>query len=530
MRGDRCGCRQRCGCRRDLGACDDGRWLIGGKSLDCGFLTRLAALKFAIEIVTFVGRAIGDAVARPIGGEPIIVVTQALELVVGRLDVLIGNQDDLDLDPRFELGDLGPFFIEQIGGHLDRNLGMHGGGVFLDRLLLNHPQHVQRRRFDVADHTSTVAARAGDMRAFVECRAQPLARQLHQTEARNLSGLHPCAVVMQRVLAALLDLALVFRAFHVDEVDHDQAAQIAQPHLAGHFVGGFEVGAKRGFLDVGALGRSGRVDVDCDQRFGVVDHDRAARGQGDQPRISGLDLMFDLEPGKKRRVVAIAFDASDHVRHDMAHELLRLLADVVGIKQDFADIGGEVVTDGPNDQARLLIDQESARCRRCRRFDGAPQLHHVAEVPLEFFLGAPQPGGTGNQAHAGRQFEPVHDLAQLLALLTLDSARHATAARIVGHQDEIAASQRNIRGECGAFVAALFLFDLDKQLLAFGDRILDAGLGCLDARFEIGPRDFLERQETVTVFAIVDEAGLKAGLYPGDHAFIDIALAGLAPR
>ena len=95
------------------------------------------------------------------------------------------------------------------------------------------------------------------MRAFVERRAQPLARQLHQPEARNLSGLHPRSVVMQRVLAALLDLALVFRAFHVDEVDHDQAAQIAQAHLSGHFVGGLEVGAKRGFLDVGALGGSG---------------------------------------------------------------------------------------------------------------------------------------------------------------------------------------------------------------------------------------------------------------------------------
>ena len=72
-------------------------------------------------------------------------MAQALELVVGRFDVLVRDQDDLDLDPRFELGDLGTFFIEQIGGHLDRHLGMHGGGVLLDRLLLDHPQHVQRR-------------------------------------------------------------------------------------------------------------------------------------------------------------------------------------------------------------------------------------------------------------------------------------------------------------------------------------------------------------------------------------------------
>ena len=166
------------------------------------------------------------------------------------LDVLVRNQDDLDLDPRFELGDFGTFFIEQIGGHLDRHLGMHRGGVLLDGLFLDHPQHVQGRRLDVADHTGTVAARAGDVRALIERRSQPLARQLHQPEARDLAGLHPRTVIVQRVLAALLDLALVFRAFHVDEVDHNQAAQIAQSHLAGHFVSGFEIGAERGFLDV----------------------------------------------------------------------------------------------------------------------------------------------------------------------------------------------------------------------------------------------------------------------------------------
>jgi hypothetical protein len=37
------------------------------------------------------------------------------------------------------------------------------------------------------------------------------------------------------------DLAPVLRLVHVDEVDHDQAAEVAQAHLARHFVGGFQV-------------------------------------------------------------------------------------------------------------------------------------------------------------------------------------------------------------------------------------------------------------------------------------------------
>ena len=457
-------------------------------------------------------------------------MTQALELVVRGLDVFVRNQDDLDLDPCFKLGDFSALFIEQVGGHLDRHLSMHGSSVLLDGFFLDHAEHVQGRRFDVADHTSAVASRARDMCTLVERRAQPLARQLHQPEARNLAGLDPCSIVVQRVLAALLDLALVLRAFHVDEVDDDQPAEVAQAHLAGHLVGRFKIGAKRGFLDVGALGGSGRIDVDRNQRFGVVDHDRAAGGQGHQPRIGGFDLMLDLKAGKKRRVVTVAFDAPDHVRHDMPHELLGLLADIVGIKENLADVGGEIIADCTNHQARFLIDQEGARGRSRRRLDGAPQLHHVAEVPLELFLGATQPGRTRNQAHAGRQFEPVHDLAQFLALLTFNTTRHTAAARVIGHQNKIAPGQRNIGCECRTLVAALFLFDLNEQLLAFGDRILDTGFRGLNARLEIGFRDFLEGQKTVTVFAIVHKAGLETGLDPGDNALIDIALSGLAPR
>ena len=74
---------------------------------------------------------------------------------------------------------------------------------------------------------------------FRERRAQALARQFHQAEARDLAELHAGAVVAQRVAQAVLDFALVLGALHVDEVDDDQAAQVAQAQLARDFVGGF---------------------------------------------------------------------------------------------------------------------------------------------------------------------------------------------------------------------------------------------------------------------------------------------------
>jgi hypothetical protein len=95
--------------------------------------------------------------------------------------------------------------------------------------------------------------RGQDGRAFGQRGLEALAAHFHQAELADGAELHAGAVLAQGVAQAVFHFAAVLRLFHVDEVDHDQAAQVAQAHLARHFVGGFEVGAGGGFLDVAAL-------------------------------------------------------------------------------------------------------------------------------------------------------------------------------------------------------------------------------------------------------------------------------------
>jgi hypothetical protein len=92
---------------------------------------------------------------------------------------------------------------------------------------------------------------------------------------------------------------------HVDEVDHHQAAEVAQAHLARDFFRRFQVGVEGGFLDVAALGGARGVDVDRGQRLGLVDHDRAAGGQADLALVGVLDLRLDLEAVEQRDVVGV---------------------------------------------------------------------------------------------------------------------------------------------------------------------------------------------------------------------------------
>ena len=158
-------------------------------------------------------------------------------------------------------------------------------------------------------------------------------------------------------------------------------------------------------------------------------------------------------------------------------------------------------------------------------FDGAPQLEQVVEVPLQFFGAAADAGGARDDAHALRQLELVHRLAQFLAVLALDAARDAAATRVVRHQHQIAAGERDEGGERRALVAALFLLDLDDQLLALGQRFLDGRAADVDAVPKEAARDFLERQEAVAFLAVVDEAGFERGFDAGDDALVDVGLA-----
>ena len=451
-------------------------------------------------------------------------MTQTLDLVVRRLQVHIGDDDDVDLESRLHAPDLGALLVEQEGGDVHRHLNVHGGRVLLHRLLLEDAQHVQRGRLGVAHEAGAVATRARDVAAFRQRRAQSLAGQFEHAEAADLAHLHARTVQVQRVLEAVLDLALVLGRLHVDEVDHHQAAEVTQSQLAGHLVGGLQVGAEGGLLDVRPARRARRVDVDGDQRLGVVDDDRAARGQVDLTRIRRLDLVLDLESREQRHVVAVELDPVDVAGHHVAHELLGLFVDGRRVDEDLADVGGEVVADGADHQARLLIDQERRRRAVGGALDGAPQLQQVVEVPLQLFERAADARGAGDDAHARGDLELGHKVTQLVAVLALDTTADAAAARVVGHQHQVTAGEADVGGQRRALVATLVLVDLDDQLEAFLDPVGRTALDRLGVVGQAGLGDLLERQETVAVGAVIDERGLEAGLDARDLRFVDVRL------
>ena len=312
--------------------------------------------------------------------------------------------------------------------------------------------------------------------------------------------------------------------FHVDEIDHDQAADVAQPQLPGDFLGGLQIGIAGGCFDVAAARAARRVDVDRDQRFGVVDDEAAAGRQGYLVRIRRFDLALDLIAREQRHRVLIELQLALRVRrHEPLHVLLRLLERFGLVNQAFADIVREIVAQAAGDRVAFLENQERRGAAVVRLDDRIPSGLEIIEIPLQFFRRAPDAGGAHDRAHAVGDLQTVHGLAHLIAVFALDAARDAARAGIVRHQHQKTAGQTDEGGERGALVAALLLFDLHDELLAFLQKILDvepAAGGGLGTEIFLG--DFLQRQKAVALRAIFDERRFEARLYAGDPAFIDI--------
>ena len=262
------------------------------------------------------------------------------------------------------------------------------------------------------------------------------------------------AVVAQCILEAVLHLAVVAPFLHVDEVDDDQPGQVPQLQLPGEFLGRFQVGLQRGFLDRELARRLAGVDVDGDQRLGLVDDEVAARAQRHVGAEHGVQLPLDIVAREQRLGVLELDDVPGLARREHAHEILRFLVRRLASHQDLVRVLGVEVADRALDEIAFLVDE--ARRGRLQRHVAhvLPQAQQILEVALEFLLGARCTRGAHDEAHAVRHLEFVRDRFQALAILRIgDLARDAAAATGVGHQHGVAAGQREVGRQRRALAA-----------------------------------------------------------------------------
>ena len=329
-------------------------------------------------------------------------------------------------------------------------------------------------------------------------------------------------VNLQAFLQAFLDGAVVLVLLHVDEVDHDQAGEIAQAHLAAGLFGRFQVGAHGGLLDIALAGRLAGVHVDGDEGFGLVDHEIAAGLQLDGRRVDRIELAFDGLGDVKRIILAPLLNLAGLARHDDFREVFRLAVGFVALDPDFLDLLVEHVAHRAVNEAAFGIDQRGSFGGQRLLDDLFPEFGEVIIVALDLGLGALGAGGADDQALAFRDVELRDDGLEALAVRRVDDfAGDAAAARCVRHQDRVATGERKIGGQGGALVAAFFLDDLNQHDLPAADHFLDlvalgdrrAGLGRAGRAFAAGAGARLARLRRIVaaLLAVLVRIAFRGG-------------------
>ncbi len=424
----------------------------------------------------------------------------------------------------FDSAHCGTFFVQQIGGDRYRNNGVDFFGILFQRFFFDQTQNRERQRFVITHGAGAGAARADVVTGLAQRRAQALTGHLQQAEARNMADLNARPVLTDGFAQTILHGALVANRGHIDEVDNDQAAEVAQTQLAGNFVSRFEVGIEGCLFDIAAAGGAGGVDIDRGQRFGAIDNDRPAGRQAHFALEGGLNLRFDLIMAEQRDFTGVQFDFAAEIRTTQRGDMLaRQLKHFRVIDQDFADVLAQVVTEGADNDVAFLVDQERRRTAFRGFLNRFPVLQAEAQVPLQGFGGFADASSANDQAHAVRKLQARQRFFQFGTVVALDTAGNSPGARVVRHQYQIAARQADKGGERSAFVAAFFFINLHDNFLTFPQYVFDIRTTMrIVVGGEVFAGDFFEGEETMTLGAVINKRGFKAGFNAGDFAFVDV--------
>ena len=104
------------------------------------------------------------------------------------------------------------------------------------------------------------------------------------------------------------DGVLVFLAVHVDEVNNDDAAEIAQSQLPRDGLGSFEIGFENSVIETSPRHKCTGIYIDGDQRLGLVDNDVSTGFQIYAAFQTTFDFILDAEQVKQRSLAPILFE------------------------------------------------------------------------------------------------------------------------------------------------------------------------------------------------------------------------------
>ena len=124
--------------------------------------------------------------------------------------------------------------------------------------------------------------------------------------------------------------------------------------MPANLFGGFEVGLDDGGFQVLLRLVPAGIDINRDERFGLVDADVAAAFQPDLPAERVLDLFLDVELCENRRRLGVKLASATRQPADLANHVADLFVARLTVNKDAVNFLGEEVAHGAFEEARFL--------------------------------------------------------------------------------------------------------------------------------------------------------------------------------
>ena len=156
----------------------------------------------------------------------------------------------------------------------------------------------------------------------------------------------------------------------------DDAADVAQTHLARDLRRRFDVRLDDRVFEIAAAGELAGVDVDDGQRFGRLDDDRTARRQIDLRLHQLLQLFVDLVVVEERARRSCSARCARRTAARAAAGNREPCVLFLVVDQDVLDVGGDEVARRFVDEVHVLVQQRRrrralVRSRECRATCGS---------------------------------------------------------------------------------------------------------------------------------------------------------------
>src|SRR5262249_55768018 len=231
------------------------------------------------------------------------------------------------------------------------------------------------------NHAGAAAIGTGRAERALKRLFDPFSGNRDKTEIVELQDFRWRAVASEFLLQGLHHFLPVLALFHIDEIEHDDAAQIAQSDLSNDLFRCFEVGLHNGvFQAIGFAHEFSGVDVNRDQRFGLINDDVAARFQPYTWFDGFVDLSLNAVMFQDRGLFRIELDAIDQLRCEAIDEIYDAFVFEFVINTDGAEIRRELVTQYSLHQIEIAMNNGRGFCAvgtAANVSPGAQKIQHI---------------------------------------------------------------------------------------------------------------------------------------------------------